>query len=70
MRYHGDTQATSTTGWVPNVPGGLVISDLARPVPAGQPVEFSPAILAESAGIGSSLTHIRLSAVCAAFDRD
>lgn len=70
MRYHSDPQTTPASAWVPNVPGGRVISDLARPFPAGQPVEFSPAMLAEPAGIGSSLTHIRLSAVCAAFDRD
>ncbi|KGD76725.1 hypothetical protein HA49_04355 [Tatumella morbirosei] len=70
MRYRSDSQSAPATGWVPNVPGGQMISSLARPLPAGQPVELSPAILAEPAGIGSSLTHIRLSAVCAAFDRD
>ncbi len=70
MRYHRDPPATPNAGWVPNVPGGLAIGELARPLPTGQRDDYSSPVFSESSGIGSSLTHIRLSAACAAFDRD
>ncbi|ARU92648.1 hypothetical protein [Tatumella citrea] len=70
MRYHSDSQTIPASSREENVPGGLENSELARTSMARQPVEFPPRTLSEPVGISGLLAYIRLSAACAAFDRD